>query len=139
MVDQKLGFSVGDDTEVLLQEILEQLEEDELLGEINVTRELEDSDGLAGEPITIGVVVFGGVAALSAILRVVERWLEHKHQKELLKVVAEGFERSPELANELIKLMKKYADVSLSYGIAEEAWKSSDVTDSLLGNLEARE
>lgn len=120
MDESRIGLSLGQDTERIVQEILGEVDDDAL----HIERELEDSTGLAGEPITIGVVIGGGTVVLSAVLRLIERRLEHAQQWKTMKIVAEGFQSNPELGKVLAQIAKKNADVSIRYGIAKEAWAS---------------
>lgn len=117
----KIGISKADDTNNFLAELLQDLDPS-VLKELTIERDLDTSEGLAGEPITIGAVVGGGTVLISAMLRVLERHLEHNQQRVMIKIVAEGFDRDPKLGTELAKLANKYADVSIKYGIAKEAW-----------------
>jgi hypothetical protein len=119
--EPKIGISVGDDTEKLLGELL-RLVDDKMLDDLEIDRVLEDSKGLTGEPITIGAVISGSAIALSAVLRLIERHLEHTQQRKIMEIVAEGFTSDHQLGNALTQIAKKNADVSISYGIAKEAW-----------------
>lgn len=121
MNDPRIGISLGDDTEKLLKGVLDEVG-DTVLNELEIERQLEHSEGLAGEPITIGVVLTGSAFVLSAVLRVIERKLEHDHQLKMMKIVAEGFKKHPKLGNTLAAVAKKNAEVAISYGIAEESW-----------------
>ena len=118
MDEPRIGISLGEDTEKFLQDVLSEVDDDDL----HVGRELEDSEGLAGEPITLGVVICGSTVILSAVLRIIERRLEHTQQRKAMKMVAEGFQSHPELGKLLAQIAKKNADVSIKYGIAKEAW-----------------
>jgi hypothetical protein len=119
----RLGLSVGDDTEEMLQAILAGLSDAEL-DELKIERTLEKSDGLAGEPVTIGAVITGSAILISAVLRLVERHLETRRQDRALKLVAEGFREDPELGRQLAELAKKHADVAIAQGIAKGAWEA---------------
>ena len=123
MDEPKIGISVGDDTEKLLQELLKEID-DVMLDDLEIDRELENSEGLAGEPITVGAVIAGGTIVLAAVLRLIERHLEHRQQRKTMQIVAEGFAAHPLLGTILADIAKKNADVSISYGIAKEAWGS---------------
>ncbi|UEM08426.1 hypothetical protein J4G43_026920 [Bradyrhizobium barranii subsp. barranii] len=120
MDEPRIGISLGEDTERLLQDVLGEVDDDDLY----IERELEESEGLAGEPITFGVIIGGSAVVLSAVLRLIERRLEHKRQWKAMKMVAEGFQSHPELGKLLAQIAKKNADVSITYGIAKEAWAS---------------
>lgn len=109
------------DTERFLKGLLIDVD-DVLLDDLTIHREMESTDGMAGEPATLAVVVTAGTIAMSAFLRLVERRLEQMHQREEMKIVAEGFARDSQLGGILADIAKKHADVSISFGIAKEAW-----------------
>lgn len=121
MNEFRIEISAGADTEDQLADILAGLDRETLAG-LSVERELAPTTGLTGEPITISAVIGGAAIVISALLRVIERRLEHEHQLRTLKIVAEGFDRDPKLGEQLAGIAKKYADVSISYGIAKESW-----------------
>jgi len=121
MEQLKIGISLGDSTDNFLEGLFEQID-DQVLDELQVERELQSSYGLAGEPITVGAVITGGTVVISAVLRLIERYLEHKQQLKMATLVAEGFAAQPELGAILAEIAKKNAEVSIRYGIAREAW-----------------
>lgn len=121
MDEPRIGISLGEETEGFLQELLDTVDDD-TLDNLKIDRELKHSEGLAGEPITTGVIITGGTIILSAVLRLIERHLEQRHQHRTMKIVAEGFDTHPKLGSTLADIAKKNADVSISYGIAKEAW-----------------
>jgi hypothetical protein len=127
MDEPKIGISMVGETNKLLADVLGALNPSELK-ELTIDRDLEDSEGLAGEPITIGAVIAGGTVVISAVLRLLERHLEHNQQRAMAKLVAENFDRDPKLVAELAMLAKKYADVSIKYGVAKEAWQPQTKT-----------
>ena len=105
MDEPKIGISIGEDTETLLKELLREIDDDSL-DQITIDRELKHSQGLAGEPITIGAVITGGTIVLSAVLRLIERYLEHRHQHKMMQIVAEGFEKHPLLGSTLADIAR---------------------------------
>src|SRR6185437_14653963 len=107
----KLAVSIGDDTEDLLQGIIGGLTEEELES-VDIDRALETSEGMSGEPVTIGAVITGSAVVISAVLRLIERHLETKRQEAQMRLVAEGFREDPALGKQLGELAKKHADVS---------------------------
>ncbi len=121
MTEPKICISFGEETETLLQELLDEIDDD-MLDNLSIDRKLKESEGLAGEPITTGAIITAGTVVLSAILRLIERYLEEKRQHRDMKIVAEGFKTHPDLGAMLADIAKKNADVSISHGIAEEAW-----------------
>ena len=123
-----IGIAAGDSTEKIFDELLAEID-DETLDQLDITRELEPSEGLAGEPVTIGVLITGGAVVVSAVLRIIERRMEYNRQMAQMKIVAENFQLNPELGKILAEIAKKYADVSISQGLAKEAWgKTSSST-----------
>ena len=125
----KIGIALGTETEPFLKDLLREVD-DSMLDELEVHRELESSEGLNGEPITTGVIITGTAIIISALLRLIERRMEHSHQHKTMKIVAEGFESHPDLGTVLADIAKKNADVSISYGIATEAWSTMANTAS---------
>lgn len=125
MLEPRIGISIGDETEGLLQALLGRIDDD-TLDSLEIDRSLKESKGLAGEPITVGAVIAGGTIVLSAVLRLIERYLEQSQQRRTMRIVAEGFAAHPDLAMILADVAKKYADVSISFGVAKEAWGKAE-------------
>ena len=99
--------------------------DDTTLDDLDVQWEPPQSAGLAGEPISASVILAGSAMAIAAVLRVIERQMEHRRQQEMMRVVAEGFDKHPELGRQLGELAKSYSQISISYGLAKEAWPLS--------------
>jgi hypothetical protein len=106
----KLGLSVGDNTEALLQDILSGLT-DAQLDELEIERALE-------------TVITGSAILITAVLRLVERHLETRRQERALTLVAEGFREDPELGRILADVTKKHSEVAVAHGVAKGAWES---------------
>jgi hypothetical protein len=120
-----LKIEAGDQTEDLIQYVTRRLD-DATLDEIDINRELAKPSSLASEPITIGVTVALGTAAIAAVTRLVERWLESQRQLETLRIVVDA--PTDEAKKLLTGLAEKHAQVSLSYSLAKESWgKTADI------------
>jgi hypothetical protein len=117
-----LDISVGESTEELIQFVTKDID-DSMLDEIEIDREVRKPDALASEPITTAVMVTLSTVAASAVLRLVERWLENRRQTDTLKIVASGFSVSDNAGKQLASLAVKHSNVSVSYGLAQESWK----------------
>jgi hypothetical protein len=117
----RLTFLVGNDTTNEMSEAFGELEES-LLDELEVTWEEPKSVGVANEPISAYVIVVGGAIAVAALLRVIERRMQHLQERETMRIVAEGFEKDAQLGKQLSDLAKAYSKVAVSYGLAKEAW-----------------
>ena len=118
-----LRLEAGDRTEERLQFVTAELD-DATLDEVDVHREIGPPSGVASEPITAAVTLTLGTAAVVAVLRIVERWLEKQRQLETMRIIAEGFSQSDEAGKQLAKLAETHAGISTSYGIARESWKA---------------
>ena len=118
-----LGIAMQEYTADFLRDALNDLPND-TLDQLQIDYELESSDGLAGEPILIGALITGSTIAISAFVRLLERKMENNRQEKQLDIVAEGFRESPELGELLADLAKGHSKISISHGIAKEAWES---------------
>jgi len=118
-----LRFEAGDNTEELLQYVLDGLDQD-LIDQMSVDRDLEEMSGLASEPITTAVTITVATTSILAITRLIERWLEHKRQLDTLRIVADGFRQSDEVGKSLASLAAKHSAVSISYGLMKEPGKA---------------
>lgn len=123
MTNPCLRISFGDNTTARMREILDEMD-DATLDDLDVEWEPPESPGLAGEPISASIILAGSAMAISALLRLIERRMEHLHQREVMRIVAEGFEQHPDLGAQLGDISKNYSQVSISYGIAKEGWPS---------------
>jgi hypothetical protein len=120
-----LKIEAGDQTEDFIQCVTSGLD-DATLDKIDINRELAKPSSLASEPITIGVTVTLGTAAIAAVTRLVERWLESQRQLKTLRIVVDA--PTDEAKKLLTGLAEKHAQVSLSYSLAKESWgKTVDV------------
>lgn len=114
-----IRIEAGDQTENLIQFVTKELD-DATLDEIEINREVAKPSGLVSEPITIAVTVALGTAAIAAVTRLVERWLENNRQLKTLSIVADA--PSDEARKLLTGLAEKHAQVSVSYKLAKESW-----------------
>lgn len=121
MADLRMRISFGGDTTAEMREMLAEMDDATLDG-LDVEWEEPQSPGLAGEPISASVVLAGGAIAMAALLRLIERRMEHLQQREMMRIVAEGFDKHPELGARLGAMADAYSQVSISYGLAKEAW-----------------
>jgi len=124
MTDPRLYISFGDNTTAVMRDVLAEMD-DTTLDDLGVEWEPPQSPGLAGEPISASIILAGSAMAIAAVLRLIERRMEHQQQREMLRMVAEGFDKHPELGKQLGEMAKTYSQVSISYGLAKEAWPSS--------------
>jgi len=118
MTDLRMRISFDDDTTAQMRDVLAGID-DATLDNLEVEWEPE-SPGLTGEPITASVLVTGTAIAIGALLRVIERQMEHQHQMAMMRIVAEGFDKHPKLAEQLKELAKDNNKVSIKYGLAKE-------------------
>lgn len=116
-----LEISAGLQSEYILQAILSELG-DEQLDQMTVDRQIASSSGLVGEPVTTAVAIGATTTVMVAALRILERHLEHRRQKEAFKMIAQGFDKDPELGKLFNELAVKNAEVAASMGIAKESW-----------------
>jgi hypothetical protein len=121
MDDLRLRISFGDDTTALMRDVLADMD-DATLDNLDVDWEPPQSPGLAGEPVSASVVLAGAAMAIAALLRLIERRMEHLQQREMMRIVAEGFDKHPKLGAQLEGMAKTYSQISISYGLAKEAW-----------------
>lgn len=115
-----LVLSAGDRTESLAQFVTTQLD-DATLDRLEIDREVASQAGLASEPVTIAVSIALGTVAISAITRLIERWMENQHQLHLLQIVADA--ETEEERRQLASLSAKFSNVSLAYGNAKPSWE----------------
>lgn len=116
-----IELSADDHTEELVQYILNSIDES-TLESMEVDRQIQRPQGLASEPVTIAVTLTLATVGVSAVVRLIERWMEHRRQMCALRIVASGFEVSEEAGKQLAKLAEAHAGVSVSFGIAKESW-----------------
>lgn len=112
----QLILSMNKGTEDLWQYILENIS-DSTLDEIEVERDIKDPSGLASEPVTAALILSLSSLTAAVILRLVERWMENKRQREQLEIVLQGFSISDEAGKAAASLAQKHADVSIKYGL----------------------
>ena len=89
---------------------------DEILDEIEVTRKVRPSDGLACEPLTSAVILTLAPLGAAAVLRLVEKWMEFNRQREQLEIVLRGFSVSDEAGKAAERIALKHAQISVKYG-----------------------
>lgn len=121
---ETLEISANEQTEEIVQFLLSQLSEDEI-DALQIERLVKRPERLASEPITTAVLITLGTVGASAVLRLLERWLENKRQLAHLRLVADGFSRSDEAGKQLAALAAKHSTVMASYGIAMESWRKT--------------
>lgn len=109
---ERLRISAGEDTEAMLQFVLEDLS-DEQLDELDIHRTPAPDYGMNNEPITISVVI--GAATVAAVTRLIGQWIETRRQIKQLEIVAQVPEDHPETRNALVKLAGDNAAVALRY------------------------
>ncbi len=119
-----LEISANEHTEEVIQYILDGLSDNEV-DALQIDRQVQKPDGLASEPVTTAVLITLGTVAASAVLRLLERWLENQRQLEQLRLVADGFTQSDEAGKQLAALAAKNSTVAASYGIAMESWRKT--------------
>ncbi len=117
-----LRIEAGDQTEDLIQFVTKELD-DATLDEIDISREVSKPSGLASEPITISVT-FLGIAAIVAVTRLVERWLENKRQGAAIRMLVDA--PTDEVRRMLVEVEKKHADVSIEYKLTKESWDKKE-------------
>jgi hypothetical protein len=113
----ELVFKAGDLTEDLISYIADELAKQDvnMLDEVEIGRELHRPDALAGEPITIAVLlVCGTTAATIEVGRIVERWLENRRQREQIKLTIEAFKLSDKAGEAVAGIAEKNADTELT-------------------------
>jgi|SRR5690606_6134054 len=125
MTDLRLRISFGDNTSAYMRDVLAEID-DTTLDDLDVEWEPPESPGLAGEPISASIVLAGSSMAIAALLRVIERRMEHLQQREMMRIVADGFDKHPDLGKRLEEMAKTYSRVSISHGLAEQAWLSGE-------------
>ncbi len=109
-----LVVNAGKDTESLLQMITNELD-DASLDTIDVRRDVEKSQNLATEPLTLAATLVFSAPLMVAIGRIMERWLENKNQLQHLHIIAEGFSQSDAAGKALAEVSKAHARVSVEY------------------------
>jgi hypothetical protein len=125
-VVMKVGEN-GEDTEDLISYVVAELADPKinllvqadpkvnLLDEVEIDRQLHRPDDMAGEPITIGVlVVCGTVTATIAVGRIVERWMENKRQEKQIKLTIAAFTTSEAAGKAVAEIAKKNAGTELT-------------------------
>lgn len=111
----QLVLSMDKSTEDLWQYVTANLDDSTLDG-IEVERDIKDPSGLASEPVTTAIILALSPLAAAAVLRLVEKWMEAKRQREQLEIVLRGFSISDEAGESAASLARKHADVSIKYG-----------------------
>jgi hypothetical protein len=124
-----LLLEAGDDTESLVRYITNELEDNEL-DQVDVKREVAQSENLATEPLTITATLLLSAPLVIAVGRIIERWLENRNQLDHLRIVAEGFEQSDKVGKSLAEISKAHAKVSVEYRLAGIAPKKNESTRS---------
>lgn len=123
-----LTLAAGELSEDLISFVAAELD-DEMLDGVDIHRVMERRDDLASEPITISIVLgLSTAAAVAAVGRIVERWIEKKRQLEHLKVIMEAYKVGPEAAQILAELARAHAEVSISYPL-NSATPTAEGTD----------
>jgi len=110
-----LKLSYDDQTEELLKFILDQLDET-ALDSIEVDREFSEPEGLASEPITVGVILTLSPVIIVTVGRLVERWMENKRQEKQIEELRKAFAESNKTGRAIQELMISQNTVSATFG-----------------------
>lgn len=110
----QLIVDAGDQTDQLLNYIFSELD-DEKLDEIEVERKYSESPGLAREPVTMMAALTLGPVLTTGVVRLIERWLETKRERENMSMVLKGFEISEEAGKTLAEMAKSHSNVVTEY------------------------
>jgi hypothetical protein len=102
----------GEDTGDLWDYVQDHLSDDEI-DALEVEKSEPPSHGIQSEPVT-ATIVLGG-AALTAITKLVGRWLENRHLERELQIVAEGFRQDSETGQALTDIAKAHAKVAVAF------------------------
>lgn len=124
MADVYMRISHGDDTTAIMGDVLEEIKQSDrdTFDKLEVDWDPPESPGIAGEPISAGIMLAGSAMIIAAVLRVIERRMEHIQQREILREVIKGIEKNPDATAELNDLAKKFSDVSISFGLVKGVW-----------------
>lgn len=117
-----LSIDCAEDTELLIHVLLDQLDAENLLADerqeldkVEIIRKTDPAVGLSSEPVTIAATITLATLLVPRVARIIERWLEQRHQEKVLKIVAavEGDVAKKSLAH----LAEAHAKVSMSYAL----------------------
>lgn len=109
----QLTLSAGDDTEDLLQCVLDGFNDEEL-DEIEVERRYAPSRGMANEPVTIMVILTLGPPLISATTKLLEKWMDtHGDHPPKLEIAVHGI---PAETATLLGELAKRPEVELTDG-----------------------
>jgi hypothetical protein len=115
----KLLIEAGSVTGELVDFITNELDDEEI-DSIVVDRKLAEPSDLANEPITLAVTLTTvGVTTIVVIARLIERWMETRRQTTMMKIVAEGFEKSDSAGKALAKIAERHSAISVAYRLPE--------------------
>lgn len=92
---------------------------DSVLDAVEVDRVLDRPDGLASEPITIGLILTLGTAAVIQVGRILERWIEQRRQVEQLELVIRAHGVSSAAGDAIERVVTAHADVAKLYVLPE--------------------
>jgi hypothetical protein len=113
----QMFLQAGDQTEELLQFITSELD-NTVLDDVDIYRKSSPTR-TADEFITVGVTLALGSAAIYAVARLLEKWLEKQDKKCARKVIIEVWDTNPALIAALLELEKIYANVTISQGMPD--------------------
>lgn len=112
-----LTLAAGELSEDLISYVAGKLDDDMLDG-VEIYRDMERRDDLASEPVTIGIAIGLSTAAVVAVGRIIERWIEKRRQRENVELVIEAYKLAPEAGRIIAGLAMKHAEVSVSYSLS---------------------
>lgn len=118
MEQSTIYFKAGRYTEPLLQEILKGFD-DVALDTIEIDRTIHKANGLASEPVIIAAAITATPILISAITRIIERWMENRKEREAMQLTIEAYKVSREAGDALKEISKKNADVAIAYKLTE--------------------
>jgi hypothetical protein len=107
---EKLTIS-GNETGELWEFVQSRLSDEEI-DALEVEKSEPPSHGLQNEPVTVTIVLGG--AAITAVARLIGRWIENRHLERELEIVAEGFEQDSEARQALKRIAKAHTKVAVA-------------------------
>lgn len=121
MEEHRILINNGEYTEELLQYIFNEFSDNEL-DNITIERKYqEETSGYLGEPLTTAALLGLSATAIIGVIRIIERWLEHKKQERQMHLVLEGFKQSDEAGKALTQLAKNNNKVSIEYKLSNKS------------------